>query len=367
MLRELPVKRLKMSVVILIAAALVAFTASRPITAAKGGPVGSQPKYALTDLGDVGVAGGVAAIGNPDATGTMLVVGRTSTTNGGFVATVWEVSTAGVVLAVTDLPPLPGTVDSSASDVNDAGDIVGNCDKIPFVDVPGLGMLELPTTGAAGATASAINNHGEIVGVTYGATGAQTGALWSVDALGAMMGPLSLGSFHPADINDAGMMAGEQDNEAAIAAFDASMTLQVVKIGFLNAGDSASRAIAINTAGAIVGESFTPVTPLSEEIHAFSWTQAQGMVALTASGVAISIPGDVNDLGQVVGEFEPPGQILDSGFVWQNGKTTDLNKVLSTKFSGHISSARAINATGHIVANMNLRSGAYHACLLTPH
>lgn len=362
-----PVKRLQMSLVTLIAAALVAFAASRPISAAKGGPVGSQAKYTLTDLGEVGIYPGVAAIGNPDTAGTMLVVGRTSTTSGGFIATVWKVSTAGVVLAVANLPPLPGTVDSSASDVNDAGVIVGNCDAIPFVDVPGLGMLELPTTGAAGALAEAINNNGEIAGVTYDATGAETGALWSVDAHGAIVGPLSLGNFRPADINDAGMMAGEQDNEAAIAAFDASMTLQVVKIGFLNAGDSASRAIAINTAGAVVGESVTPVTPLSQEIHAFIWTQAQGMVALTASGVAFSIPGDINDLGQVVGEFEPSGQVLDAGFVWQNGKTTDLNKVLSAKFSGHIRSARAINATGHIVANMNLRSGAYHACLLTPH
>src|SRR5262249_20707816 len=188
--------------------------------------------YVLTDLGN----GSAVKASNPDPSGAFFVAG-----SGPQGVRVWEVTTAGAILAVTDLGTLPGQSSSGAADVNDSGIVVGTCvdntndTHTGFVDVPGVGMLALPSLGGAESIAEAVNNGGVIVGSARDAAQVDWGAMWHVDPAGTITGPVSLGSFFPADINDSGDIVGLVDRPggavAAIASFDANNVLQVTTIG----------------------------------------------------------------------------------------------------------------------------------------
>ena len=74
-----------------------------------------------------------------------------------------------------------------------------------------------------------------------------------------------------------------------------------------------SSARAVNDAGQVVGYSASA----SGESHAFSWTQAGGMVDLGTLGGRSSNAFAVNDAGQVVGTARPPRRksrvLVDAG------------------------------------------------------
>ena len=174
------------------------------------GPAGTV--YVLTDLG----RGSAIKASNPDSSGAFFIVGSDRGANGFSEARVWEVTTAGAILAVTDLGTLPGQSSSFAADVNDSGIVVGSCtdgngSQIGFVDVPGVGMLELPSLGGAESIPVAVNNSGVIVGSARDAQNVDWGVMWHVDHAGTITGPVSLGLFFPADINDSGEIVGLVD------------------------------------------------------------------------------------------------------------------------------------------------------------
>ncbi len=322
------------------------------------------PKYAVTDLG----AAYAIKVSNPDSSGEFFIAGTETGANGLANAIVWKVTTAGAILSVSDLGTLPGTTSSSASDVNDAGAVVGTCDNSTnvstgFVDLVGVGMVSLPTLGGTDSFALAVNNGGEIVGWARDASGTGQGAIWHVDATGAITGPVNLGAFFPNDINDNGEMTGYDGADAAIAAFDANGVLQVTSIGTLPGAVNAE-ANAINNLGEVVGSSSTEITSLSYLVSGFLWTAAGGMSDIGNLGKdQYTVANDVNDNLQIVGTSSIHGnQGIDHGFIWQNGVMTDLNNVLSSTISSAIIRANGINGTGQIVGILS--NG--HAGLLVP-
>jgi probable HAF family extracellular repeat protein len=209
----------------------------------------------------------------------------------------------------------------------------------------------------------AVNNAGAIVGSARDAAQVDRGAMWHVDPAGTITGPVSLGLFFPADINESGEMVGLVDRPggavAAIASFDANNVLQVTTIGTLEPK-------AINNLGEVVGVTRTQVAPLSYIVDALRWTAADGMTNLGNLGSDKDTEAyDLNDNDQIVGTSGISGKqgTIQHGFVWQNGKMTDLNSILSTRINGYIYEANGINSAGQIVGNLSTG----HACLLTPH
>jgi probable HAF family extracellular repeat protein len=153
---------------------------------------------------------------------------------------------------------------------------------------------------------------------------------------GALYGVTRLpDNFHPADINNAGQMAGALyagDGVHAAIQADGSM----VDLGTF--GMAYSYANAINDAGAVAGNVGTAAGPE----HAFLYRD--GAVRDIGTGVALGI----NDRGDVVGQlYQASGAV---GFLYSGSALTELGHL----GHGNISRATAINNAGQIVGESNL-------------
>jgi len=134
-------------------------------------------------------------------------------------------------------------------------------------------------------------------------------------------------------------------------------------LGNVDAPDS--WASAINNSGQVVGSS--PAFG-DTALHAFSWTQAGGMVDLGTLGGRRSVPYEINDRGQVVGESsDVDGRTASHAFSWtQAGGMVDLGTL-----GGRISGARAVNESGHVAGFSSMTGdstgddAATHATLWT--
>jgi uncharacterized membrane protein len=163
--------------------------AAKPPKPGDGG--GSVALYTLTDLGGLtgrsSVQSQALGVNNPDAAGLLQVVGFSYAPNLDQHAVAWDVTADGQVLDLADVAP-PGYGDSRAGDVNDDGVIL----VAGYVLVPGKGLLTPPSFGGSTSSASGINNLGDIVGSASDANGNERGALWHVDAQGNITGPRDL-------------------------------------------------------------------------------------------------------------------------------------------------------------------------------
>ena len=111
-------------------------------------------------------------------------------------AVMW--TNAGGAWVPQDLGTLAGDVRSSASDVNDVGDVVGESSSEPgivsaFLWIPGTGMVRLEGLTEDGYTsAQAINNSGEVAGTSTDVSGNQravrwlSGRNWEIEDLGTL-------------------------------------------------------------------------------------------------------------------------------------------------------------------------------------
>jgi probable HAF family extracellular repeat protein len=128
----------------------------------------------------------------------------------------------------------------------------------------------------------------------------------------------------------------------------------MVDLGTLGGGTYTQPAD-VNDAGQVVGVSGTA----AGEGHAFSWTQAGGMVDLgTVSGTESSATS-VNVAGQVVG-YGFTADWNEYAFSWTEG---DGIAGLSTLPGGYNSVAWALNDAGQAVGSSDTASGETHAVL----
>lgn len=298
------------------------------------------------------------------------------------------------VYQVIDLGALTGG-QSGAMAVNAAGVTVGwstyGDGGVRGVSNSGSGIEDLGILkGGFGSTASAINNSGQVVGTTLVGLGAEA-TMWSSGkavSLGTLGGYLS----YATGINDIGMVTGlAADAQGVGRAF----VYQDGSMASLGAAGRWSSGYGINESGAIVGTMET--TP--GRFEAFVWTPGVGLrplgtlggwssygYAINANGIVVgnaqvsngrvhafysnglgtlldlgtlgkgnsdSFAYGVNGFGNVVG-YSDTGQ--DSrAFLWSGAEMQDLNTLVAPGGGWWLDAAYGINDRGQIVGTGTYR------------
>jgi probable HAF family extracellular repeat protein len=227
---------------------------------------------------------------------------------------------------MTALPPFPGGYSSYATGVNNRGQVVGwaengvhdpTCD--PSFQVlqfraaiwePNGQMQELPPLpGDSTSAATAINDYGQVVGIS----------------------------------GDCGVAIGSVSARHAVL-WENGVPIDLGNIG----GDAWNTATAINNQGTIVGFANTaPGTAKSYE--AFIWTKSGGMKSLGKfSDASRSAAFGINEKGQIVGLAVGGGPFGIRPVLWKNNSMTDLN-FLALPGSPYMLLAGDINQRGVIV------------------
>jgi probable HAF family extracellular repeat protein len=247
------------------------------------------------------------------------------------------------------LGALPGGEYSSASAINDAGEVAGASNTgnaiVPFIWKPtgGLHRVSLLPGDNCGQ-GFGLNKYGHLVGYSSGPNGARA-FLWAGSTGARNLGSLPGGSYSRArQVNDSDEVVGTSASPAGDRAVLWTKTGQVRDLGTLS-GDTSSEAMAINNAGDVVGYSKGP-----GGLRAFLWTQATGMQDLgVLPGGSSSRAFDINDLGYVVGSSTSSSGD-DHAFIWtKQAGMTDLNSAASAGLGVVFMEAHAINSTGEIV------------------
>ena len=254
---------------------------------------------------------------------------------------------------MTALPPLPGGYDSYAAGVNDKGQVVGwaedgvldpTCNQAPPVSqflqfeavIWGPKLTEMtqlpPYPGDPDSAAVAINDLGQVVGISglcanaVGGASAEHAVLWE--------------NGKPIDLGNIG-------------------------------GKAWNTPVSLNKHGQIVGFGNTS----GDENAGFApngwlWTQATGMQPLPLlSGDQNSIAYDINEKGQIVGQSAGPndGPIGERAFLYENGMMMDLNALISPDSSLYLTNGQGINDSGEIVGTaFDSTTGSFVAYLAVP-
>lgn len=341
------------------------------------GATHAETRYRITDLGDLpggedfSVASGISESG--------LVVGWSAAETGtkGFL---WD---GGVMIDLGELPGGPhvgGAFVSMAYAVNDAAQVVGvardeETSRAFRWEAGAMTDLGDLPGGSSVANARDINSTGQVVGYSVGQEPGDFAYGWAtlwhaggagIEGLGDLPGGRNNSAANA--INDHGQVVGVSDAASGKRAFLWEPGGAMVDLGDLPGGEDDSEAHDINNNGLVVGES-----QADEGRRAFLW-EAGMMISLGDLGGALnrSMAYAINDAGHVVGLSNAPSG-GDAGFIWdaENGMR-NLNELIDPADpllarSTHIqlTGAEDINEAGQIVGSMVI-DGVRHAYLLTP-
>ncbi len=270
---------------------------------------------------------------------------------------------------------------SSATGINDLGQVIGISDSYDPVYIPGTYngpevFRTAPNSAIAPATdkidvvleigaisARDINNLGQVVGDTLSSS-----ARNSISYVSEPNGSLSrINLFRASAINDSSQIAGEgavflgslgiRSNHAG--RIDGNDFDSFIDLGTL--GSSSSNGNGINNLGQVVGSSDTA----SGETHAFRTAPNSVINAATDDlgtlGGLFSTATDINDLGQVVGSSTTASGETHA-FVTDANSAIEATDDLGT-LGGSFSIAYSINNSGLVVGDSELADGRSRAFL----
>ena len=269
-----------------------------------------------------GMIVGVSETANPDPNAEPLSCGafipRTAVTCVGFV---WKDK------RMTALPTLGGN-NGFATAANNFGQIVGwaettvhdpSCSSpqqvLQFKAVmwgprPGEMHVLEPLPGDSTSAATAINDRGQVVGIS-GACGIAVGGVSAAHAVIWENGK-------PVKLDDLG-------------------------------GSEFHTPMAINNEGVVVGFSLPAAAEGTANFHAVIWDRQGHITDLnTLPGDAISEATGINDRGQIVGTSFTAGFASSRAFVYEHGKMTDLNTLGPVNSPIYMISTGDINNFGEV-------------------
>jgi probable HAF family extracellular repeat protein len=96
----------------------------------------------------------------------------------------------------------------------------------------------------------------------------------------------------------------------------------------------------------------------------FYWSAESGAVDLGTLGGPYTLPVDINELGQIVGDADTEPHV-NHAFLWEDGAIKDLNDLILPNSGWTLYGATDINNLGQIVGYGDL-NGVRHSFLLTP-
>ena len=213
----------------------------------------------------------------------------------------------------------------------------------------------------SGTQAHGINGSGEVVGEGWLTSSSFHAFLYS----GGRMVDLGGGYQATASaINDAGQIVGNGTTAGAFLYSNGKM----VSLG-VPSGANSSYANAVNSTGQIVGTIYFSGQPSHAGLYSSgTWSDLGAFPG--ASGTSAT---GINTAGQIVGtavfpikSYHPfrPGKHV--GFIYRNGVLVDLNALIPSNSGFTITDAIGINDSGQILCTATNTSGNAHAVLLTP-
>ena len=281
---------------------------------------------------------------------------------------------------VTDLGTLGGPNSSVGSPVhNELGELAGysdtsNTDPLGedfcqfgthylcrgFVWQDGR-MTSLPTLGGNNSYATGMNNWGQVIGFAEKGTqdpNCVPPQVLDVEAVIWGPNPHEIRTLPPLPgdslsaaltINDFGQVAGGSGNCGPISFSTSAHAVlwkngKVINLGSLG-GAFSNLALDMNELGEVVGLSDLPGDTTN---HGFLWKHGHMIDLGTLPGDNLSYAFGINNRGQVVGQScDPSGNCR--AFLWQNGVMTDLNTLIPPGSSLYLIIAISINDRGEIV------------------
>jgi probable HAF family extracellular repeat protein len=246
----------------------------------------------------------------------------------------------------------------------------GTC--LPFVWQDGT-MRSLPTLGGGNGLAAAINDAGLIVGTAETGTPETAcapvlnshfeGVLWR-RGIAHQLAPLPGDTDSSATaVNNAGEIVGVSAPDCTSPAHAVLwQDGRPVDLGTLG-GATANIAFGINDRGQIVGQSDLS----GDQAHeAFLWQNGRMAGLGTILGLPDSLANAINDSGQVVGFSQDQNGANSTAWIWQKGTMTDLNTLIGSAAPMYLQEALGVNRRGEIAGYGLLPNGDTRGYALTP-